>query len=228
MSQDNTTVETQVNESPESTVNDVQAEAVAEPTLADLHQTPEAEAPKEKPKINTVPKARLDKEIARRKELEQELAALRGEAEEDPEVDDVDDVPEIKKLADKLEQIERKENMSRMERVFYENISKTLDNNPEYKDVVNIEVIKTLAFNPANANKTYKALLEEAYGNATPGRRTVETTVPRGGAKDTQLDRKRAETDVAYRREVLADPELRKQYNEGLTDRVFRQMQSGW
>lgn len=220
MSQDTPTVETQVNESPEVTVNTEQAETVAEPTLADLHQTEPTEVPKAK--INSVPKARLDKEIARRKELEQKLAALRGDAEDDPEVDDVDDVPEIKKLADKLEQIERKENMSRMEKVFYENISKTLDNNPEYKEVVNIEVIKTLAFNPANANKTYKALLEEAYGNATPGRRTVETTIPHGGAKETKLDRERAKTDTAYRREVLADPELKKQYNEGLTDRVFR------
>lgn len=222
MSQDTPTVETQVNESPEVTVNTKQEEAVAEPTLADLHQTPEPESTKEKPKVNSVPKARLDKEIARRKELEQELAALRGNAEDDPEVDDVDNVPEIKKLADKLEQIEKKENMSRMEKVFYENISKTLENNPEYKDVVNIEVIKTLAFNPANANKTYKALLEEAYGNATPGRRTVETTITHGGAKETKLDRERAKTDTAYRREVLADPELKKQYNEGLTDRVFR------
>jgi len=87
---------------------------------------------------------------------------------------------------------------------------------------VNAEVIKALAFNPANANKTYKQLLEEAYGNAITGRRTVETTVPRGGAKDTKLDMQRARTDTAYRREVLADPELKKQYNEGITDRVFR------
>lgn len=222
MSQDTPTVETQVNESPETTVNNEQVEAVAEPTLADLHQTPEAEPAKEKPKVNSVPKARLDKEIARRKELEQELAALRGELGEDPEVDDVEDVPEVKKLAEKLEQIERKENMSRMEKVFHDNLSKTLDNNPEYKDIVNVEVIKALAFNPANANKTYKQLLEEAYGNAIGGRRTVESTVPRGGAKDTKVDMTRAKTDTNYRREVLADPELRKQYNEGLTDRVFR------
>lgn len=222
MSQDNTTVETQVNESPESTVNDVQVEAVAEPTLADLHQTTEAEPIKEKPKVTTVPKARLDKEIQKRKDLEAELAALRGELGDDPEVDDVEDVPEVKKLAEKLERIEKNEQMSRMEKIFHDNLSKTLENNPEYKDIVNVEVIKALAFNPANANKTYKQLLEEAYGNALGGRRTVETTVPRGGAKDTKVDMQRAKTDAAYRREVLADPDLRKQYNEGLTDRVFR------
>ncbi len=222
MSQDNTTVETQVNESPETTVNDVQVEAVAEPTLADLHQTSDTEATKEKPKITSVPKARLDKEIQKRKELEAELAALRGELGDDPDVDDVEETSEVKKLAEKLERIEKNEQMSRMEKVFYENLSKTLDNNPEYKDVVNIEVIKALAFNPANANKTYKQLLEEAYGNAIGGRRTVETTIPRGGAKDTKVDMDRARTDTAYRHEVLADPELRKQYNEGLTDRVFR------
>jgi hypothetical protein len=97
-----------------------------------------------------------------------------------------------------------------------------LENAPEYKEVVNVEVIKALAFNPANANKTYKQLIEEAYGNAVTGRRTIETTTPRGGAKDTKVDMRRAQSDSAYRHEVLADPELRKQYNEGLTDRVFR------
>lgn len=103
-----------------------------------------------------------------------------------------------------------------------QHLNKALDNAPEYKDIVNVEVIKAMAFNPANANKTYSQLLNEAYGNAVTGRRTIETTTPRGGAKDTQLDRRRAETDTEYRREVLADPALRKQYNEGLTDRVFR------
>jgi hypothetical protein len=103
-----------------------------------------------------------------------------------------------------------------------QHLNKTLENSPEYKDIVNVDVIKALAFNPANANKTYKQLLDEAYGNAVTGRRTLETTTPRGGAKDTKLDVQRAKTDTEYRREVLKDPDLRKQYNEGLTDRVFR------
>ena len=71
-----------------------------------------------------------------------------------------------------------------MEAAFATGLEKALQNAPEYRDVVNVSVIKALAFNPANANKTYRQLLEEAYGNAITGQRTVETTTPRGGAKD--------------------------------------------
>jgi hypothetical protein len=200
--------------------NDQVADAVAEPTVADLH----AEEPKvdTKKKVDNVPIARLNKEIQRRKELEAELKELRGDLEADPEVENVEEEPAVKKLEERLESIEKKEKLAKMEVAFQQGLDKALQNAPEYKDVVNVEVIKALAFNPANRNKTYTQLLQEAYGNALNGKRTVETTTPRGGAKDTTLDRKRAETDATYRREVLADPELRKQYNEGLTDRVFR------
>jgi hypothetical protein len=182
-----------------------------ETTVAELHE----EKPKaEKPKV--VPFARLDKEIAKRKELEAKLAEYEAATDSDEEE------PEVKKLAHKLEQIEEKDRRAALEATFMKHLNTALENAPEYKEVVNVEVIKALAFNPANANKTYKQLIEEAYGNAVTGRRTIETTTPRGGAKDTKVDMRRAQSDSAYRHEVLADPELRKQYNEGLTDRVFR------
>lgn len=223
MSQDTPTPEQEVNDAPETTENTEQeANTEAEPSVADLHKEEPKPETKEKKKVDSVPLARLNKEIQKRKELEKQLEEMRGELEEDPDVDDVEEQPEVKKLAERLESIEQKERMAKMETAFTQGLNKALENAPEYKDVVNVEVIKALAFNPANANKTYKNLLEEAYGNAISGRRTVETTVPRGGAKDTKLDRERAKTDTAYRREVLADPELRAQYNEGLTDRVFR------
>jgi hypothetical protein len=185
----------------------------SEPTVAELHE----EKPKsEKP--TAVPLARLNKEIERRKELEQKLAQYEAAFEEgDDEAE-----PEVKKLAQKLEQIEERDRNTKVEATFKEHLNRALDNAPEYKDIVNVEVIKALAYNPANANKTYKQLLEEAYGNAVTGRRTIETTTPRGGAKDEKLDMKRTETDTDYRRQVLSDPELKKQYNSSLTDRVFR------
>lgn len=217
-----TTGETQVNQSPETTANNEQGSVAGEPTLADLHADDSTPETKEKKKVDTVPMARLNKEIQRRKDLEAELKELRGELSTDPEVDDVEDEPEVKKLAERLESIEKKDRSAKMEAIFQTNLAKTLENAPEFKDVVNVEVIKQMAFNPANANKTYKQLLEEAYGNALTGRRTIETTLPRGGAKDTKVDMRRAQTDGEYRRSVLTDPDLRKQYNEGLTDRVFR------
>jgi len=220
---DTTTPEQEVKTAPETTANNEQvADTVAEPTVADLHKEETTVVAPEKKRVDSVPIARLNKEIERRKEAEAQLKELRGELSEDPEVDNVDDNPEVKKLAERLETIEQKEKVAKMEAGFAIGLEKALQNAPEYREVVNVSVIKALAFNPANANKTYRQLLEEAYGNAITGRRTVETTTPRGGAKDTTLDRKRAEKDAEYRREVLADPELRKQYNEGLTDRVFR------
>jgi hypothetical protein len=224
MSQDTPTPEQEVNDAPETTENNEQEDNTdAEPSVADLHEEEtKTEEPKEKKKVDSVPMARLNKEIQRRKDLEAELKELRGELEDDPEVEDVEANPEVQKLAERLESIEKKEKLAKREAAFQQGLSKALENAPEYKDVVNAGVIRALAFDPANANKTYKQLLEEAYGNAITGRRTVETTTPRGGAKDAKLDMKRAQTDPAYRKEVLRDPELRKQYNEGLTDRVFR------
>lgn len=211
-----TTPEQEVNKAPEETVNDKQVTTDGEATVADLHEEPVVE----KKVPDSVPMARLNKEIQRRKDAETELAALKAEKEDDPDVTDVKKDPEVKELAEKLARIEQNETRAKMEVIFSQNLNKALDNAPEYKDVVNVEVIKQMAFNPANKNKTYSQLLEEAYGNALSGRRTTETTTPRGGAKDTKVDMKRAQTDAEYRREVLADPDMKKQYNEGIEHRI--------
>jgi hypothetical protein len=203
----------QITTAPEVIEGQEQEAAVSEPTVAELHQE---EPKKEKP--TAVPIARLNKEIERRKELEQKLAQYESAFEEGDEEAE----PEVKKLAQKLEQIEERDRNAKVEATFKEHLNRALENAPEYKDIVNVDVIKALAFNPSNSNKTYKQLLDEAYGNAVTGRRTIETTTPRGGAKDEKLDMKRTETDVEYRRQVLSDPELKKQYNSTLTDRVFR------
>lgn len=217
---DEITVGTQVNESPDTTVNNEQVTEAAEPTVADLHETATEATPKKK--VDVVPIARLNKEIQKRKDLEKELSDLRAELLDDDSVTDVEETPEVQQLAERLDKVEKKEQLLKMEASFTANLNKTLESYPEFKDIVNVEVIKEMAFNPKNANKTYKQLLDDAYGNAIAGRRTIETTTPRGGAKDTTVDMKRAQTDGEYRRSVLADPELKKQYNQGLTDRVFR------
>lgn len=192
-----------------------------EPTVGELQG--DEEAPKKSEAPENVPKARLDKEIQRRKDLEKELESLKNEKDDDPEVEDTDRDPEVKELAAKLDRIEQNERRQKAEAIFAEHYKRALDNAPEYQDVANQEVIKQMAFNPANKNKTYSQLLEEAYGNAiSGGRSTIETTTARGGVKDTKVDAERAQRDPEYRREVLADPELRKQYNEGLVDRVSK------
>lgn len=218
------TPEQEVNNAPEETVNDEQAHEAEEqeetstedePTAAELHEEDTQKIPE------NVPKARLDKEIQRRKDLEAKLAELEKAKDNDPEVDDTQKDPDVKELAEKISKIEQKENKLKREEIFQKHYEKALENAPEYKDVANAEVVKQLAFNPANKDKTYSQLLDMAYGNALGGKRTTETTTPRGGA-DTKVDVERARKDPEYRKEVLSNDETRKQYNESLTDRVGR------
>lgn len=203
--------EAQTQEAPEKT----------EPSVAELHTEAE-EAPKKKP--DSVPLKKFIKEKDRRKELEKRIKELEADDDSDDpssDDDDGDDNAEVQKLADELEQIKLRDRQRQLNEAFDKGFQQTLENTPEYKDVVNPEIIRQMAFNPANKAKTYKQLIEEAYGNALKGgQQTVETTTPRGGAKDSKLDLKRAETDAEYRKEVLKDPDLKKQYNEGLTDRI--------
>lgn len=219
MSKEETTNTPEVKEESESTENQTVAtdETTDEESVASLH---EEESEESKPVPNTVPKSRLDKEIKKRKELEKQLADATKAADEDDDVDDPEDDSEVKKLAKDLEEIKQRERRVRAEQVFEQHFTKALENNSDYKDVVNKEVIKQMAFNPANKDKTYSQLIQEAYGNAIPGRKTVESTTPRGGAKDVKVDVDLARKDPEYRREVLSDPDMRKQYNSGIEKRI--------
>ena len=92
---------------------------------------------------------------------------------------------------------------------------------PEFKAIANPEVIKSLAILPQNAKKTLSQILEETYGNAITGKRTIETTSPGGGKEPEPLDIKRAEKDIEYFKEVMADPKKKAQYNEAMLKRGF-------
>lgn len=216
MSHDNTTPEQEVKDAPEETVNDT--EGTGETTEETVGSFQEETTKKEKP--TTVPMARLDKEIQRRKELEKELEELRDKKDGDTSVSDVEADPDVKALAEKLAKIEEKEKAAERDVRLTQSLEKALNNAPEFRDIVNPQVIKQMALNPANKDKTMPQLLEEAYGNAISGKRTTETTTPRGGKADTKVDMDRAQKDTEYRREVLADPDMRKQYNEGLENRI--------
>lgn len=124
--------------------------------------------------------------------------------------------------AEKLRPITEREELARKEAVFQQHFTRALENMPEYKGVVNPSVIKQLAFNPDNSNKTYSQLIQEAYGNVVKGRDTVETTVPRGGNTSGELDIKRAQTDPAYFKEVMSNPVLKEKYNEGVLKEASR------
>lgn len=81
-----------------------------------------------------------------------------------------------KDYAPKLSRLEQERALEKAEKKFDDVFSKVLKDMPEYDGVVNKEVIKALAFNPANAKKTMPQILEEAYGNAIQGRKSIEST----------------------------------------------------
>jgi len=214
MSNDNTTLEQEVNDVPEETVNDEQD------TDETMESYQDEESPKENKVSEQIPKARLDKEIQRRKDLESELAELKKEKEADSTVSDTEKDPEVKELAKQLAEIQEKEKRASRDAKLAAGLDKALETAPEFKDIANADVIKQMALNPANKDKTFVQLLEEAYGNALGGRRTIETTTPRGGAKDTKVDIDRTKKDKEYLREVLSNPDMKKQYNESIQDRI--------
>lgn len=211
------TNESEDKETPETTVNEEQeesTEAPAKETVGDLHDTSKSEKPKE------VPIERLDKEIQKRKELEAELAELRKANDESDEDDSSDGDAKVAKLEKEIAAIKERDAMQAFEAKFKEHLDSALEEAPEFKDVVNPEVVKQMVLNPKNKDKTYAEILEDVYGNSVSGKRSAETATPRGGAENEKLDLQRTQRDAEYRKKVLADPELRKQYNEGIEHRI--------
>jgi hypothetical protein len=111
-----------------------------------------------------------------------------------------------------------KEAKERVDKALTENINKALEVMPEYEGVVNKDVLKSLARLPENKNKTFQQLIEETYSKTVTGKKTMETSTPRGG-KDVGIDWSRVK-DPSYFSQIMADPELKKQYNEKLISRI--------
>lgn len=136
-------------------------------------------------------------------------AAVRKEADADAD-------EKVKKATKPLEEKERAE---KREKVFEEHYEKALAEMPEYKKIVNKAVIKKLAFDPENADKTFPEIIESAFGHLVPGKKTLEPTKPRGGKENPTVDVAKAQTDPDYFKEIMADPELKKEYNKGMAVR---------
>lgn len=116
------------------------------------------------------------------------------------------------KYGSKLASIEAERQRETVDKKFNELYTRTLSEMPEYSGVVNPEVIKSLALNPANAKKTMQQIVEEAYGNAIVGRKTLEST---SGA----TRRNAGEIDFSNMNDkdweaVESDPELKKKHSE--------------
>ena len=137
-------------------------------------------------------------------------AKIRKDAQDDAE----------EKFNSRLKPIEEKENAEKRDKIFNEHYEKTLAEYPEYAKLVNKEVIKSLAMDPANANKTFAQIFNDSYGHLVTGKKTLEPTKPRGGKEDAGVDVARAQRDPEYFKEVMADPQLKKKYNEDIASRL--------
>ncbi len=227
----------------EETKETPEAETPREETVGEALETTPPKKPESKPE--TVPVGAFLQEKKDRKEAERQLrdlqasiaeGATRSEISADVE-SIVKQYPDVDpkfinslvaaataaaeaKMGDKLKPIEEREREERVNRAFDQGYQQAIAKMPEFKDIANPEVIKTLSLDPRNRNKTFTQIIEETYGRVVPGRRTVETTVPGGGKEPESVDMARAKTDPAYFSEIMKNPTLKKQYNEGLAQRI--------
>jgi hypothetical protein len=233
------------NNAPESEVIDQAEETVEETqqTIGELSEEIYNEESEEHASEKTVPEYAF---VAQKKALiaaEKELKALRDSMQYQ-EATQYEQVTGVDAIADKYN-IDRefmnelkstiendldakyaskesaKEKADKFNEAFNKQYNTALERGPEFQAIANPDVIKTLATLPQNKNKTVSQLLEETYGNALTGKRTIETTQPGGGKDPEPLDFAKAEKDINYFNEVMADPKKKAQYNDQMLKRGF-------
>jgi len=125
------------------------------------------------------------------------------------------------KITSRLKPLEAKEKEEKINNAFNTHFDLAMKDMPEFKNIVNPEVIKTLSLDPKNKNKTFKQIIEDTYGYALTGKRTIDTTIPDGGKDSEVLNYDRAEKDPAYFKEVMGNPRLKAEYNKIMLERGF-------
>lgn len=124
------------------------------------------------------------------------------------------------KLSSKLKPLEAKDREDKIDKAFTKHFKDAMAEMPEYADIVNEDVIKSLSLEPKNQNKTFAQLIEDTYGKALPGKRTLESTKPGGGRAPEDIDFDRASKDPKYFKQVMENPETKRKYNEQLMERI--------
>lgn len=215
-------------------------ETTAEQTISEI-----AAEVTETPKQETVGLDKYMKEKKTRQDLEKQLADLKSSIEQGASKTDVSsDIASLaeehgidkeflakfantikaqaeKGIDEKLKPFTDKENKAKIDSVFNTHYAAAIAKMPEYEGIVNADVIKTLSLNPQNSSKTFSQLIEETYGNAITGRRTIERTTPGGGKDPEPLDFKKASSDINYFNEVMSNPKLKAEYNDKMLKSGF-------
>lgn len=197
-----------------------------------------------KPTPKVVPESAFLKEKEGRKKAEKDLAALKKSIEDGAsptEVSgDIDAIAEkfgvdkeflnsfaktirkdaLKEVEDTMTSKQKAEQKKKdIDAAFEKHFKIAMDKMPEFSEIVNPEVIKTLSLQPGNANKTFSQIIEETYGKSLTGKRTIEPTKPGGGKDAAPLDFDKARKDSEYFKEVMGNPALKKEYNAEMLKR---------
>lgn len=127
----------------------------------------------------------------------------------------------VKPLAEKEKSEEAQTKAERIDRIFKENFDKTIAAMPDFKDVAEPDVIKSLTLDPANRDKTFAQIIEKAYGHLVKGKgKTLDTNTPGGNKEPAAIDYDKASKDGEYFKTIMADPAQRKEYNANLHKRL--------
>jgi hypothetical protein len=119
----------------------------------------------------------------------------------------------------KLQPIKDKENAEKFDKLFDSEYEKAIAENPEYSKLVSKDAIKALTLNPRNSDKNLDSkfiqqVFESSYGHLVTGKKTLTPTNPRGGPTEPEIDIAKARSNSEYFKEIMADPDLKKKYNE--------------
>lgn len=122
----------------------------------------------------------------------------------------------LKSVEEKLAPLTAREEQVKRDKAFETMFNRAIEQNPEYAEVADKEVLRQLAFNPGNAQKTFSQLLNDTYGKfvTKPEKKTLETTTAGKTDAIESIDYKRAQTDSEYFAKIKADPALHAKYNE--------------
>lgn len=124
------------------------------------------------------------------------------------------------KVSSRLDGIEEEKRAEAVDKAFTKHFNIAMEKMSEFKDIVNPEVIKTLSLDPKNKDKTFSQIIEDTYGKSLPGRKTIEKTTPGGGKDPEEVDFDRAVRDTKYYTEIMANPAMKKKYNDGIEKRL--------
>ncbi len=124
------------------------------------------------------------------------------------------------KVSEKLKPLEQAEKAKQAQQTFESIYNQTLERMPEYANVIDKDSLRTLAFQKENSTLSLPQLIEKIYGRSISGKKTIETTTPRGGKDPQEIDFKLARTDMNYFNEIMADPAMKAKYNQNIEARL--------